>query len=303
MNLEILAPAVVNGVVIGALYSLVALAIVLLFNTSGVANFAVGNMAMFSSLLVYRVVVADRGIGGGTGLGPTLFRFAIAMVIGGLLGAVIYIVVMAARPGFGPMNGTFRTLGVYLLLAAIADRLWAAGQPYFVDSLISRDSFKVAGFAVSYDQLAIVVIAGLLALALFTFFARTGLGLQMRAVASHRSVASLIGIDVRRIELLAWVVTGIITGIVGLLFAPVTVVTTSYMNSFFVSAFVAAIVGGIYSFAGAVLAGVSLGVIFSVAGAHLAAEWREALTLILLAVVLAIRPYGIFGVPAGETRV
>lgn len=286
--MSVLLPAIVNGVVIGALFGLLGLSIVLVFRTTGVGNFAAGNMSMFASFIVFMVVVRRLGVG-------TRAGFLLGIVLGAVFGLLIYWVVIAPRSGWGHLNVTFRTLGLFALLFAVASRLWGDAEPYTVEGLFPRGTVNVLGLFVGYNQLGAAGVTAVMAAGLLGFFSLTDTGLIMRAVASDRDVAILIGIDVRRVELIAWTLAGALGAVGGMLIAPITLLGTDMMDLFLIEAFTAVILGGIYSFAGAIVGGLIVGVLYSVSGVYFNPEVQYVLSLFILVLMLLLRPAGIFG--------
>jgi branched-chain amino acid transport system permease protein len=288
MSPALLGAALANGAVLGSLYALFALSIVLLFRTTGVGNFAAGSMAMFLAFVTYRVCLFTFHL-------PLLVAFAGGIVAGALLGAAIYGVVISVRPGYGPLNLTFRCIGVYSLLTALAVRFWAQGEPYSVHSLAPKGRVSVLGLNISLDQLLVMAIALCACGVMFLVLGRSGLGLRMRAVASNRSAATLVGVDVRAVEAGAWITAGMLAALIGNLFAPITLLSIDMMDAFLISGFTAAVLGGIYSFPGAVVGGLMLGLIASVASVYVDPAVQALITVLLLAGILLWRPQGLFG--------
>ena len=286
--MSVLVPAIVNGVVIGALFGLLGLSIVLIFRTTGVGNFAAGNMSMFASFIVFMVVVRSLGVG-------TWAGFLLGIMVGAVFGLLIYWVVIAPRNGWGHLNVTFRTLGLYALLFAVAGRLWGGAEPYTVEGLFPRGTVNVLGLFVGYNQLGAAGVTAVMAAGLLGFFSLTDTGLIMRAVVSDRDAAILIGIDVRRVELIAWTLAGALGAVVGMLIAPITLLGTDMMDLFLIEAFTAVVLGGIYSFAGAIVGGLIVGVLYSVSGVYFNPEVQYVLSFFILVLMLLLRPAGIFG--------
>ena len=280
--------ATVGGLVTGSLYALFAMSLVILMRTTGVGNFAAGGMAVVLSFLTYRTFVDGAGL-------SIWMAAPLAVVAGAALGVAIYGVVMAPLSRYGAMNGTFRTIGLFLLLGALATRFWGVGQPFSVEGLVSPGTVRVLGINVGYDQLAVLVTVLIVVVVLYLVIQRTRMGLWMRAVGSNREAASLIGVRVRQVEVMAWGAAGAMLAAIGILFAPITVLSTGMMDAFLINGFTAAVVGGIYSFPGAAIGGLLLGVVISVTSVFVGPAWQQLIALAVLLAVLRFRPEGIFG--------
>jgi len=287
MSATLLTSTIVSGVLNGGLYALLGLAIVLVFRTTGVANFAQGDMGMFSAFLLLMVFLP---------LGLPLWAGWLATIVtAAVLGGLIYVVLIRPRPRAGHLNMTVRTLGLYTLLYSVALYLWGTNAPYQIPSFFGKETVNLVGFSVSYDQLGTVVVTVAMATAFLLFFRFTELGLAMRAVAIDPDIASLLGINVRRVVLATWLLAGAIAALVALLIAPMSFLDMELMRPYLLKAFTAAIIGGLYSFPGVIVGGVILGVAEALAAVGFSIHLREPFVFIVLLLVLLLRPAGLFG--------
>jgi branched-chain amino acid transport system permease protein len=278
--------ALVNGVVLGALYGLFALSIVVLYRTTSVVNFAQGNMSMFLAFVALFALIP-------TGM-PIVVTFVLAILVGVLAGALIYGVVMRPRPSNDHYNELFRTMGLSLLLFAVAKATWGPSEPYTFPSLV-EGGFEVFGFRVQFVQALTLVIALVLA-GIFALFLRTPrIGLMMRAVSLDKEVSTLLGIRVRMVELAAWMIAGGLGAAIGILFAPQYSLSSEMMEPFLLKGFAAALLGGLTSFRGAIVAGLAIGVIDALVAVFLGQEWRDMASFVVILGVLLLRPAGLFG--------
>jgi branched-chain amino acid transport system permease protein len=287
MNIDLLLPAAVSGVINGGLYALLGIAIVLIYRTTAVANFAqgeFGTLAGFALLMLFLPLKL-----------PLWLAWICTTVLLAAVGAGAYFLFIRPRPAAGHLNMTVRTLGLYLLIYAVAVYFWGPQEPYRVPTLFGNDTVAIGGFAVSYDQLGTLSVTIVMAAVFLVFFRYTKAGLAMRAVAIDRDVASLLGINVRRMALTVWVIAGAISAIVGLLIAPMSFLETSLMRPYILKAFTAAILGGLYSFPGVILGGVILGVAEAIAAVAISIHMREPFVFMVLLLVLLLRPGGILG--------
>jgi branched-chain amino acid transport system permease protein len=282
--MTLLIASVISGIAVGLLYGLLAFSIVFLYKTTGVANFAMGNMATFAAFVVFHLL---GPLGGG------------AMVAGlagaALLGLAIYGLALRLNDRAGLLNAVMRTLAIYLFLAALMNRFWAEGQPFTFPSLLPKGSFELGGVTVAWASLAILGIAGLLSLCFVLLFTRTSLGVQFLGLAERPDVARLLGVRTRRLSALAWMISGVIAMVVGVLVAPMALLSSDMMEHFLLFAFTAAIVGGLNSLSGAFVGGIVVGCVSNISIVYLGQDAALFAVFLLLVGVLLARPDGLFG--------
>jgi branched-chain amino acid transport system permease protein len=279
-------PALVSGLSIGALYGLFALSIVVLYRTTNLVNFAQGNMAMFMGFIAL-FVLHPLNL-------PLWMTFLLALLAGAAFGGLIYVVVMRPRPSQDHYNELFRTLGLSLLLFAVAKSTWGDREPYAFPSPVVG-SFNLVGFQVQWLQVLTLSVALVLAVGFAAFLRTPRFGLMMRAVALDKEVATLLGVRVRMVELIAWLLVGGIGAAIGLLLAPSQSLSSEMMEPFLLKAFAAALLGGLSSFGGALAAGLLVGIVDAQVLVFAGSEWSDIASFVLILGILLIRPAGIFG--------
>jgi branched-chain amino acid transport system permease protein len=286
MNVDLALGTAVAGVVGGAYYALLGLAIALIYRTTAVANFAQGELGTLGTFVLVLYVTRLP-------LGPAA-QLVVSVLISAGISAFVYLALLRARRGADALNLTVRTLGLYTLIHALTLYLWGANEPYMTTGLFAAGNVDIAGFALAYDQIGTLVIAGVLGVALFALFRFTRVGLSMRSVAMNAEVASLLGINVDRIALVVWMIAGAIGALVAMLIAPVSFLGTGLMQPYILKAFTAAVLGGLNSFPGVVLGGLLLGLIESIGATWISIHLREPFTFAILLLVLLFRPAGLF---------
>jgi branched-chain amino acid transport system permease protein len=284
----------VVGVLSGGLYALLALSIILIFRTTGVANFAQGELGTLSVFLLLFYILP-------TGM-PVIPAWGLAILLAGIVSAIVYFILISPRPEAPHLNVTVRTLGLYMLLYAIAVFLWGGQEPYRVPSIFPSQSVNLGGVQVGYDQIGTLAVTAVAATVFLVLFRYTRLGLAMRAAAIDPTVAVLLGIDVRLIRLAAWVAAGMLGAIAALLIASSAFLETTMMRPYLFKAFTAAIMGGLTSFPGAIVGGLILGIADAFAVAGISIHMREPFTFAILLLTLLLRPAGLFG-SVGRARV
>jgi branched-chain amino acid transport system permease protein len=286
MTPDIFMATLIGGVINGGLYALLGIAIVLIFSTTGVANFAQGELASFSSFVLLMIVM-PAGIGIQASWGVTLLAM-------GAAGALIYFLLIRPRASADHLSLAVRTLGLSMLLHAVDVFSWGKNEPYRFPSLFGTVTLQLGPVALSRDQLGTLAAACVVGGLFFFIFRRTMIGLAMRAMAVDRDVAALQGVNVQKTTVAVWVLATAISAVVGLLAAPISFLETSMMQPYILKAFTAAILGGMHSFPGVVAGGVLLGVAEAFAAAGTSVEFREPFTFVVLLMVLLLRPQGLF---------
>jgi branched-chain amino acid transport system permease protein len=279
---------VVDGLASGSLYGALALALVLIYRTTGVVNFAQGEMAMFSTFIAWALLQASVPLGLAV-LGALALSFA-----GGML---IEWTIIRPVEGSDPLALVIVTLGLLILLNSGAGWIWGFNNRSF-PSLFGDESVDVAGVRISVESLGIVatmlVVVGLL----FLLFQRTRIGLAMRAVAMNPDSSRLAGIRVGRTLMIGWGLAALVGALAGALVAPRLFLDVNFMGAVLIYSFAAATLGGFDSPFGAILGGWIIGVAETLAGHYvdfIGADLKILVPLGIILVVLMIRPSGLFG--------
>ena len=282
---------VVNGLNNGFIYSAMALALVLIYKATGVVNFAQGDMAMFGTFICYVFAV-------NFGWWPWLAVLAgMAVSAGGA--AVIERVLI--RP-FDPRNHlaiTIVTLGLLLVLSSMAGVIWGYDPRAFPTPYPLRNkSFTFLGANIAYTSL-FTWITILVAVALVTLLLnRTKIGLAFRSVSSNLESSELVGIHVGRTLQFGWALAAAVGTLAGTLIANTTLLDPNFMGRVLIYSFAAATLGGLDSLGGAVIAGIIIGEVETMAGGYIGfigSTLAPTVALLVIVVVLLIRPNGLFG--------
>jgi branched-chain amino acid transport system permease protein len=185
------------------------------------------------------------------------------------------------------------TIGTAIALESLAQNVW--GPQTFTVPAISGDTLIRLGDVVIQSQsLWIVSIVTVMLLALHVFLYRTAVGRAMRAAAQDRETAAQMGVPVQLTVALTFGVNGLLAGLAGILLAPIVFISASMGISVTLQAFAAAVLGGFGSLAGAVTGGLILGIVQILGAATISGAYSDAVTLLVLILVLVIRPRGLF---------
>lgn len=289
--------ALFSGVSSGAIYSLVALGLVIVWRGAGIVNFAQMGQAMFSTYIASSLIINGYSYWVG---------FIVAIFAGAAIGALLDILVMR------PLSNKKRTellssesmraavpviasLGILGVLQALAGMIWAAEERGF-PSPVARDGLTLGDTVMPFTLYDFFVIGTvLLTLTVTTlFFKKTGMGLAMRATALNQEVAKLSGIRTNRARTLSWAISGAASSLAGLLIAPSSTLSPFSLDLVLIIGFTAAVVGGLNSPVGAVIGGLIVGLVMSFVSFYMTPEDVFISILVLLLIVLIVKPRGIF---------
>ena len=290
--IRILPQALMSGVALGSVYALIAQGFYVTFTTTETVNFAQGEFLMVGALISYSLMVLS---GLTQMIPPPLALLVSALVIVAVL-SVMGVVTerIAIRPlrQLLSVGWILSTVGVSVILKQFAEIYWGREQRR-VPSIFGDNAVFILGTGV-FPQEIFILIGSLVAMALvLLFLKRSVLGKALLAVALNPTAAGLMGIDVRRMIVLAYVLSSILAGLAGLLVAPVIFAHSEMGALLGLKAFAVAIIGGLGNPFGIMIAGVMLGVAeLIVAGFN--ASLRDAVTFFLLILILAWRPMGLF---------
>ncbi|HEY7452956.1 MAG TPA: branched-chain amino acid ABC transporter permease [Thermoleophilaceae bacterium] len=278
----------VDGVATGSIYGAVALALVLIFRSTGIVNFAQGEMAMFSTFVAWALYEA------GVPLGLAVLS---TLVLSFVVGMAIERALIRHFEGGEPLTLVIVTLGMFILLNGLAGWIWGFENRGF-PSLFSDDAVTIGGVRLSVESLGIVaVLLGVVGL-LFLLFQRTKIGLAMRAAALNPESSELVGVRVGTMLMLGWGLAAALGALAGVLVAPRLFLDVNLMGSVLIYAFAAAALGGFDSALGAVVGGWIIGVSENLAGTYvdfIGADLKILVPLGIIFVVLLVRPAGLFG--------
>ena len=283
MGTAFIVQMVVNGLVLGLYYALIASGFNLVFGIARTFNFAHGDMLMFGAYVTY-AIVAQMGLNYGLGI-------LAAVVAVALMGVVFnnYVYKPVRRMMFASFNVS---LGLALALPAVA--LVVFGETERSVPTIFPGTLTLLGAVVSWERIAVIIACTLVTTALFLFVNRTRTGQAMRAVAYSPDVAALQGIDVERICLIAFLIGAGLAGLAGGLIAPLFTIRPVTGGLIMFKAMVVVILGGLGSVSGALVGGLVLGFIESI-GITLIGYEAAMIGWIVVIILLIIRPWGLLG--------
>jgi branched-chain amino acid transport system permease protein len=279
----------VEGLASGAVYSSLALALVLVYRATHIINFAQGELAMLTTYIAYQLI--QWGL-------PYWAAFFATLAIGFVLGLVLQVTLIRPVLHRSVIATVIVTVGLFILIDGVVNWVWGADLK-FMPSPFGNASFDLGGVAIPHlyvGMLAVVFACVLLVWALFRF---TKLGLGMRAAAVRPAAAALVGVRVDRMLAIGWGLAAVLGAVAGLMAEPSQLfLSPTLMQSILVYAFAAAVLGGLESPAGAVVGGLTIGVLLSLVIGYvpeISSELQLPFAFAILLVVLLVKPSGLFG--------
>ena len=279
---------IVDGLATGSLYGALALAVVLIYRSTGIVNFAQGEMAMFSTFIAWGLMEAGLPLALAL-LGTLVFSF--------VAGMLIERVIIRPVEGGEVLTLVIVTLGLYILVNSAAGWIWGFGNRSF-PGLFGDGSFDLAGVRISVESIGIVAVLIAVVGILFAVTQRTKVGLAMRAVSLNPDSSRLVGISVGRTLMIGWGIAALVGALAGALIAPRLFLDVNFMGSVLIYSFAAATLGGFDSPFGAVLGGWIIGIAENLAGTYIdfiGSDLKILVPLVAILVVLLVRPTGLFG--------
>jgi branched-chain amino acid transport system permease protein len=280
---------IISGAAVGLVYALVALGFVMIHKSTQVFNFAQGELMMLGAFCAYTFIILF-------GL-PFWAGSILAIVSVALFGAVLDRVLLRRMVGNKPFTIFMLTVGIGFCIRSIVMLVppWGT-ETYSLPSPLQGKVFSLGGFIVSADHVAILLTASLIAAALFVFFQFTRLGLAMRAISQNPLAASYLGVRVDSLFSIVWALSAAAAALAGVMLAPISFVHAD-MGQIGLKAIPAAVLGGFDSLPGAIVGGLIIGIVESLAGFYCPEGVKDVAAYVVLLVVLAVKPRGLFGQP------
>jgi branched-chain amino acid transport system permease protein len=289
----------VGGLMSGVLFALVAAGFSLIWATIRSTNFAHGDLFALGGYSA--IGVESVMLGSGHRPGAALLTAVVvvgciaAAAVGAATGVVIERLIFARLRGAWHLAAPLSTLGVSIAIESGLS-IWVSSDYKIAPATLPDNGFSLAGSTVTYAQVIIILSGLALMWCLHRFLTRTRLGLTMRATAYDSDTVGLMGIDTQLLSITAFAIAGLLAGLAGsvntLYFGQVTFYSGFNWT---VYGFTAAVVGGYGSVKGALIGGIIVGVGQAFIGGEVSSAWQQAITFVLLAVVLLVRPTGVVG--------
>ena len=279
---------VVGGFAVGAIYGLVALALVLIYRSTGILNFAQGELATFTTFISWSIIV---------GLGvPYWLGFIATLAIAAVIGLVVYVLTILPVQHASEFTVVMITFGLFEVFNGMSSSIWNQNTRSF-PTPFSGSPIHLFGAFISQANLGIFIVSVAVMLALVVLFRFSKLGRGLRAAAQNPTAARLVGVKVNAMYAVGWMLASMVGAIAGMLIASVLFLNSSMMLNVLIFAFLAGILGGLNSPLGAVVGGLAVGIVDNIAGtiSVIGSALETPVVLVLIVIVLLVRPTGLFG--------
>jgi len=282
---------IISGLVIGSIYSLVALGFTVIYKATRVVNFAQGELLMFGAYVCYAVVVQNH-----VPFIPALF---ITMAFSALLALAIERLVLRPMIGEPIISIIMVTIGLALVLTSIVKAVWGTQIMVYRPKLFPQTSVNIGGIPVSMEFLWCFILSIFLLAVFSLFFKYSKEGIAMRATAFSNQVAQSMGISVKKIFALSWVIASVVSALGGILIGNINGIN-SQLSHFGLKVFPAVILGGLDSILGAAIGGMAIGLLENLSDGFFkiylnVGGVKEVAPYIILVIILMVKPYGLFG--------
>jgi branched-chain amino acid transport system permease protein len=276
----------VSGISIGSIYALVALAMVIIYKTSEVPNFAQGEMAMITTFVAFMLLDT---------FGQSfLVSFTGALVFAVVLGAFLEFVFLRRAKDPNVLSLILITLGFEMMLYGLASWKWGADQQSFPFPVSDFDIVNLGHAVVSYLNIVTLFVALFLMFVLFLFFKYTKVGIAMKATQQNMIAARINGIRANRILSITWGMSSFIGAVAGMMLAPIATLDPNLMMDPLLKGFAAAVLGGMTTLVGSVIGGYILGIIETLFGGYVSLQFKSIVAFLIIVLVLCFRPSGLF---------
>lgn len=281
-----IATLLVAGLANGSLYALIALGLVLLYKTQDLINFAYGEIFMFGAFAAYIGLFWLHL--------PYWAAFLAAVASVAAFGAILERLAFRRLVNETHLTLAMVTVGLSFAMKGAA-RIPFGSDIYTLPPIFAAAPIRIGSVIIAPQALATIVIAVLITVGLFTFFAFSTLGKQMQATQQNAEGARLVGININRVMMTTWALSASLGAAAGVIAAPSVLLYPDMGVSFLLKGFAAAVLGGLESIPGAIIGGFTVGIIEMLVGGFITTEFQSVSPFFIIVIVLFIRPSGLFG--------
>ncbi len=280
-----------NGLAIGCVYALVALGMIIVYESTGVVNFATGHFVMVGTFVAASAVIGAKL--------PLLPAYIGALVAMGLFGVAFFFAVYKPLQRHSLVTVVIGTVAIGILMQNVALVIWGP-LPVRTPSPFGSSAIDLFGARIAVHWLFVIAVSLLMVSALYALLFRTPIGERMRAVAQDSEAARLMGIRIGGIYALTWVIAAVLAGVAGILIGPIWLPDVYMGDAVALKAFAAAIIGGFGSVPGAIVGGLLVGLTEMLSARYIDSTYKELIVFGVMIGFLLIYPQGIFGERIGE---
>lgn len=274
-----------SGIAVGSSYALMGLAMVIIYKTSEVVNFAQGEMALLSIFMTYMVLEFHGW--------PFYAAFPFALIFSLLLGFVLEFTVLRRAKEPNVLGMIIITIGLEMILMGIVSWKFGADPKTMPFPIGPYDSVTLGGLFVSSLEVLTFFVALIIMVILFLFLRYSKLGIAMKATQQNPVAARLMGIRINRILMFTWGISSLVGCVAGLLIAPTTMQPYMMWDPM-LKGFAAAVLGGMTSLPGAIFGAYTVGIVENIFGGYVSIEFKSVVAFAIIVLVLCFKPSGLF---------
>ncbi len=276
---------VASGIAVGSSYALMGLAMVIIYKTSEVPNFAQGEMALISVYFTF-MILNHYGV-------PSYIAFPATLAFAAILGFLLEFTVLRRAKNPNVLGMIVITIGLEMILLGLVSWKFGADHKDMPFPISAYDSFAMGKVFVSTLEVLTLFVALVMMVALFLFFRFSKLGMAVKATQQNRSAARLMGIRTNRIMMFTWGMSSVVGCVAGLLLTPVSMEPFMMWDPM-LKGFASAVLGGMTSLPGAVFGAYILGIIENLFGGYISIEFKSVVAFVIIVLVLCVKPSGLF---------
>ena len=274
-----------SGIAVGSSYALMGLAMVIIYKTSEVVNFAQGEMSLISIFLTY-MVLEFHGF-------PFYVAFPGALLFAVLLGFLLEFAVLRRAKEPNVLGMIIITIGLEMILMGLVSWKFGADPKTMPFPIGAYDSVALGGIFISSLEVLTFFVALIIMVVLFLFLRYSKLGIAMKATQQNPTAARLMGIRTNRILMFTWGISSLVGCVAGLLIAPTTMQPYMMWDPM-LKGFAAAVLGGMTSLPGSIFGAYAVGIIENLFGGYVSIEFKSVVAFAIIVLVLCFRPSGLF---------
>jgi len=278
------------GITVGSAYALAAVGFTIIYNTSGVINFAQGEFIMLGGML--SVALAATGM-------PFPLALLLGILAAGAVGLLIEKIAIEPAGNAEVVSLIIITIGVSLAIRGVV-QVWLGKGTHTLKAFSGDAPINLLGATLLPQSLWVLGATMLIVIVLAWFFGRTLLGKTMLATSYNKLAAQLVGINTRKVLLLSFGLSGVLGAVGGVLIAPITYTSYDAGIMLGLKGFVAAVLGGLGGGMGAIAGGLILGVAEALTAGYVSSSYKDAVPFVLILLILFFRPQGMFGKKLAE---
>jgi branched-subunit amino acid ABC-type transport system permease component len=279
-----------SGLTVGAIYALAALGFTIIYNASGVINFAQGDFLMLGGMITVALIEAHV---------PPLLAAPLAVLATIIIAGLVYRFAVAPAGDADVLTLIIITIGASIFIQGIVQIVLGKNQ-HTLASFSGDTPLSFAGATLLPQTLWVLGIGAIMVILVACFFRFTLLGKAMLAVSMDKMAAQMVGINARMVLLLSFCLAGLLGAVAGIVATPITTTVYDIGLMLGMKGFVAASLGGLGSGVGAIVGGLIVGLLEALISGYVSSAYKDAVPFVLIVVILLVMPHGLFGAKASE---